>query len=114
MRKTQMARRGAFAGVALLALAGCAGSQGHMRLLEQDGALRVSPSANPAANYTVSIRNIADVGYNPDDKAVRDKLALDYLRTQCPSGRIVGETVLETGEYLLGRPARTYAIDVKC
>jgi hypothetical protein len=62
----------------------------------------------------VSIRNVIDIGYDPDNKATRDAAALRVLAEQCPNGRIVDETVIKTGRFLTGRPARTYAIHVKC
>jgi len=96
------------------ALAGCAGSQTHLRTLEQVNALSVAPAQSPTHDYVVSIRNVKDPGYDPDNKPTRDATALAALKTQCPSGRIVGETVIDTGTYLLGNPARTYAIQVKC
>lgn len=95
-------------------VAGCAGSQAHLRLLEHDNALSVAPAQSPTYDYVVSIRNLKDIGYDPDDKATRDATALTALKTQCPAGRVVGETAIDTGTYALGNPARTYAIQVKC
>lgn len=97
-----------------LALTGCAGSQTHMRLLEAENAVRVAPSGVPDSDFTVSIRNVVDFGFDPDDQATRNRTALDFLKTQCPQGRVVGETIIDTGAYLTGRPSRTYAIRVKC
>lgn len=97
-----------------LALSGCAGTDSHLRLLEKDNAVRVEPASTPDATYVVSVRNVIDVGYDPDDKATRDDVALRMVRAQCPGGQVVGETMIATGEYLLGRQARTYAIKVRC
>jgi len=96
------------------ALGGCAGSDSHLRMLEGDNAVRVDPASAPGHDYVVSIRNLKDFGYNPDDKPTRDATALRMLRTQCPNGRVVGETVINTGQYLLGNESRTYAVRVKC
>lgn len=95
-------------------LSACAGTQSHLRILEKDNALRVDPSQNPNYDYVVSLRNVKDIGYDPDNKATRDSTALSALSAQCPSGRVVGETVISTGTYLLGNASRTYAIQVKC
>ncbi|MGO8093234.1 hypothetical protein [Rhizobium leguminosarum] len=94
-----------------VALAGC---QTQMRMLEDSGDLRVEPTSVAGADYVVHMRNKIDFGYNPDDKATRDRVALNYMKTQCPAGRIVKESVIETGTYGMGRPARTYMLYVKC
>lgn len=93
---------------------GCAGSQSHLRLLEKDNALSVTTAQSSLYDFVVSIRNIKDIGYDPDDKPTRDRTALQALNSQCPGARIVGETVINTGTYALGNPSRTYAIQVKC
>ena len=100
--------------LALFALTGCAGSQSHLRLLEKDNALSVMPVQSPTHDFVVSIRNVKDFGYDPDDRGTRDRTALQALATQCPRGRVVGETVIDTGTYALGNPSRTYAVQVKC
>lgn len=102
------------AAASLFALTGCAGSQSHLRLLEHDNALSVAPAQSPTHDFVVSIRNVKDFGYDPDDKGTRDRTALQALAAQCPNARVVGETVIETGTYLLGNPSRTYAVQVKC
>lgn len=95
-------------------LTGCAGSQTHLRILEAENSLRVDVANSPDYDYTVSLRNVKDFNYNVDDKATRDATALRALQTQCPRGSIVGETVINTGTYLLGDPARTYVMQVRC
>lgn len=97
-----------------LASASCAGSQSHLRILEAAGDVRVMPSATPDADYTVSIRNTVDFGYNPDNQATRHETAVGLLKAQCPAAHVVGETMISTGEYLGGRPSNTYIIQVRC
>jgi len=99
-----------------LALAACTvGSGGQvLRLHERDSILSVLPSREPGYDYVVSIQNVVDPGFNPDDKATRDRIALARTKKQCPLGSIVGETETDSGEWLSGRPKRTYAIQVKC
>ncbi|MDW9668068.1 MULTISPECIES: hypothetical protein [Sinorhizobium] len=97
--------------IAMLAMTGC---QTQMRMLETTGDVRVEPSTAAGADYVVHLRNTLDFGYNPDDKTNRDRFALNYLKSQCPAGRIVRESVINTGTYGLGRPARIYSIYVKC
>jgi hypothetical protein len=100
---------------AALATGACAGTQSHLRLLEKDNALNVQP-APPGLPYdfVVSIRNVKDFGFDPDDKATRDRTALQALQSQCPAGRIVGETAINTGAYALGNASLTYSLQVKC
>lgn len=103
-----------WAALAGIGVSGCSGSQSHLRLLEADNALSVAPANSPTHDFVVSIRNVKDIGYDPDDKATRDRTAVQAMQAQCPSARVVGETVITTGTYLLGNPARTYAIQIKC
>lgn len=102
------------AAIVAAGLAGCKGEDLRLRSLEHDNALRVEPSSTPGADYVVTLRNLIDIGYNPDDKPTRDAVALRTLREQCPRGQVVGETVIATGTYLDGRPSRTYSMRIKC
>jgi hypothetical protein len=99
---------------AMALLAGCAGTQSQMRLLESSNALRVEPTSGPGYDYTVVVKNVKDIGYNPDIKADRESVALRAIRTQCPAGVIVKEEVVETGTYLLGNPSRDYFMRIRC
>ncbi|WP_311272118.1 MULTISPECIES: hypothetical protein [unclassified Rhizobium] len=83
-------------------------------MLEQDGAITAEPSTAVGSDYVVKIRNLIDIGFNPDDKPNREQWALRFLGTQCPKGRVMGEKVLETGTYGFGRPSRTYFMYVAC
>lgn len=106
--------RGLLMMAAVALLAGCAGTQSYLRILESSNAISVAPASGPGHDFVVSIRNIKDIGYDPDDKPVRDATALQMMRAQCPAGRVVGETVLNTGAYMLGNPSRTYLVQVRC
>lgn len=99
---------------ALLLTACTPGTQGYIRNMEGHGNLRVEPSNQPGYDYAVYVRNVLDLGYNPSEKATRDRTALQMLKTQCPSGFVVGETVINTGERLGGRESVTYIVQVKC
>lgn len=87
-----------------VALAGCQ---------TQSGDIEVAPVPVPGANHALLMSNTADVGYNPD-KEDRERHALNYLKTRCPAGRIIKESVVETGTSDLGRPTRSYMLYVKC
>lgn len=53
--------------IASAGLACCAGSQSHLRILEADNALSVAPAQSAGYDYLVSIRNVKDFGFDPDD-----------------------------------------------
>lgn len=97
--------------VTVLVLGGC---QTQMRMIENDGALSVEPTNDKGANYIVKMRNQVDFGFNPDDRASRHEWALRYTNVQCPSGRIVSESSIETGTYATGRKSRTHFVYVAC
>lgn len=106
---------GILAAALVTVLAACTpGTQGYIRNMEGHGNLRVEPSNNPSYDYAVYVRNVIDIGYDPSDKATRDRTALQMLNTQCPTGMVVGETVVNTGEWMGGRPSMTYIVQVKC
>lgn len=100
--------------LAVAFLSACAGSQSYLRILENEGAISVAPAFADDHDYVVSIRNVLDFGYDPDDKATRDRTALQFMSAQCPRARIVGENVIATGAWLGGRPSRTYQIRIRC
>jgi hypothetical protein len=95
----------------LIALSGC---QTQMRMLETSGDLRVEPSTVSGSDYVVHLRNTVDFGFNPDDEANRHRTTLNLLKSQCPSGKVVKDTVINTGTYGFGKPARLYSVYVKC
>lgn len=95
-------------------LAGCAGTDSHLRILEQGNALQIEPAQSKDFDYVVRIKNLLDIGYDPDNPETRRDTALRAMATQCPAARIVGEQVVEKGEYLAGRPAREYFMQIRC
>ena len=101
--------------ILVVLIAGCTpGTQGYLRNMESYGNLRVQPSTVATHDYDVYVRNVLDIGYDPSDKATRDRTALSMLQAQCPTGRVVGETTINTGEWMGGRQSLTYIVQVKC
>jgi hypothetical protein len=100
--------------MALTLLGGCAGSALHDRMLEQGGDVTVMPASAPSHDFIVSVKNTVDFGHNPEDRATREAIALRIGKAQCASASIVGETSIVRGEALIGRPHRTFFIQVKC
>jgi hypothetical protein len=95
-------------------LGGCAGTDTHLRMLENYNHLQIEPSQVKDFDYIVRIKNVIDVGYDPDNPETRNDTALRAIRVQCPEPRIVGEQVIEKGTYAIGRPAREYFIQIRC
>ena len=104
-------RIAAFVTVIAIAAAGC---QTQARMWEAEGIIRAEPSQAPGADYVVHLQNKVDFGLNPDDPENRRLVALRYLEKQCPTGVVVREDVIETGQYLTGRASRTYSLYIDC
>lgn len=102
--------------VAILAgaLAGCAGTQTQIRMLEQSGQFRLDATKGPDFDYTAEMRNVWDVDYDFSKKPDRDAAALLAIKAQCPAATIVREDVIRRGEYVTGRPDLTYQIRMRC
>jgi len=83
-------------------------------MLENSNALQIEPSQNKDYDYVVRIKNLLDIGYDPDNPETRQDAALRAIQAQCPQARIVGEQIIEKGTYAIGRPAREYFIQIKC
>ena len=99
--------------VCAASVGGC-GVDARVRTMDSYGQMSVEKSRSPGSDYTVSIKNIADIGVDPDDKPTRDRMVLTYISGQCPAGQIVGEDAIETGKTPLGVQMRTYQVRVKC
>jgi hypothetical protein len=95
-------------------LGGCAGTDAQLRMLENSNALQIEPSQSKGFDYVVRMKNVVDVGYNPDNPETRKETALHSIAAQCPNARIVGEQVIEKGTYAVGRAAREYFIQIRC
>jgi hypothetical protein len=96
------------------ALAGCAGTDTHLRTLENSNSLQIESSQVKDFDYVVRMKNLVDIGYDPDNPETRKETALRAMQAQCPGARIVGEQIIEKGTYAIGRPAREYFIQIKC
>jgi hypothetical protein len=97
-----------------VAVAGCAGTDTHLRMLENSNALQIEPSQVKDFDYVGRMKNLIDIGYDPDNPETRKETALRAMQAQCPGARIVGEQTIEKGTYAIGRPAREYFVQIKC
>jgi hypothetical protein len=87
--------------VTTLLVSNCAGTDTQLRILENQNALQIEPSQTKDFDYVVRIKNLMDIGYDPDNRATRSDTALRAIRAQCPEATIVGERIIEKGTYLL-------------
>lgn len=96
-------------------LAGCVGSDAQRSVLQMHGQLSIEPAQAADHDYVVKVGNVGDIGYNPDDYATRERVALSAMQSQCPNAKIAGETEITHGTVpLQGKPAKTYFMRVKC
>jgi hypothetical protein len=58
------------------ALAGCAGTDTHLRMLENSNALQIEPSQIKDFDYVVRMKNLIDIAYDPDNPETRKETAL--------------------------------------
>jgi hypothetical protein len=54
---------------ACVVLAGCAGTDTQLRMLENSNALQIEPSQ--VKDYVVRMKNLVDLGYDPDNPETR-------------------------------------------
>lgn len=87
-------------------LAGCADLRGAVRL-EQG-------PAGPPDDYVVHVPNTHSIGYNPDVREDRNRMALRILKGQCPAGQVFGEDKISTEIWGLTSSPPDYIVLVKC
>ena len=71
-------------------------------------------SAGKAYDYIVHVRNTFDIGYNPEVREDRARLALETLKSRCLAGRIVGEDKIITEIWGITSSPPDYIVLVKC
>jgi hypothetical protein len=87
-------------------LAGCADVRG-MVSIEQ-------ASVGKPYDFVVHVRNIPEIGYNPEVKEDRRRMALGLLKRQCPLGRVFGEDKIVTEIWGITSSRPDYVVLVKC
>ena len=77
--------------------------------------VRVEPaSAGLPYDYVVHVLNTYDIGYNPDVRRDRNRVALRLLRGQCRAPRVVGDDKIITGIWGITSSRPDYIVPVKC
>ena len=84
----------------------------------RDGArdtVLIEPASSASSyDYAVHVRNTFNIGYNPEVKEDRHRMALKALRGQCREARIVGENKINTEIWGITSSLPDYIVLVKC
>jgi hypothetical protein len=89
-----------------VALADCADAHDLVRI-EQ------APAGRPY-DTIVHVQNTFSIGYNPEVRTDRNRMALRVLKGQCRAARIVGEDKIDTEIWGLTSSLPDYIVLVKC
>jgi hypothetical protein len=81
------------------------------------GAVRIErASAAKPYDFVVHVRNIPDIGYNPEVKEDRRRMALKLSKGYCQAGRVhvIGEAKISTEIWGITSSPPDYIVLVKC
>lgn len=87
-------------------LVGCADTRGAVRV-EQS-------SAGKPYDFVVHVKNVPEIGYNPEVSTDRAQMALRLVRGQCPGARVVGQDTIVTEIYGITSRKPDYVVLVRC
>lgn len=97
----------------LVALAGCSNNT-RLALMTRSGEVRVDRTPTANHDYTVTVRNVYEAGYDADIQQDRNTMALSAMKGECPNGKVVGEDFIKVGEQPDARRRGDFKIFVKC
>jgi hypothetical protein len=80
----------------------------------RDTVLIEQVSAASSYDYAVHVRNTYVIGYNPEVREDRQRMALKALRGQCRAARVVGENKINTEIWGITSRFPDYIVLVKC
>ncbi len=92
----------------------CAGSQRHIGTMTAQGKINVNTVDDESYDYKVSILNYVEIGWDGNKKEDRLKAVNVIFKDKCNDYEVIDETSIQTGKYVLGNPAITYILKVKC
>ena len=95
-------------------ISGCAGTQSYLRGLESSGTIRVDLADDTSYDYKVLIENRIDFGWDGGNKEDRLKTVKLMFGGRCSEVKVIEENPIEKGTYLMGKPAITWVMKVKC
>ena len=90
----------------LATLAACADMRGLVRIEQA--------STGKSYDYVVHVQNVLSIGYNPEVREDRNRMALRVLKGQCPAGRIFSEDKIITEIWGVTSSPPDYIVLVKC
>ena len=71
-------------------------------------------SAGKPYDYVVHVQNTHSIGYNPEVREDRNRMALKILKGQCRAGRVVGDDKIITEIWGITSSRPDYIVLVKC
>jgi hypothetical protein len=80
----------------------------------RDTALIEQVSPANSYDYAVHVRNTHAIGYNPEVREDRQRMALKALRGQCRTARVVGENKIKREIWGITSTLPDYVVLVKC
>ena len=80
----------------------------------RDTALIEQVSPANSYDYAVHVRNTYAIGYNPEVREDRQRMALKALRGQCRTARVVGENKIKREIWGITSTLPDYVVLVKC
>ena len=92
--------------VFLLVFAGWTDSRGAIRIEQA--------SAGQPYDFVVHVRNIPDIGYNPEVSQDRRRMAVGLLKRQCRGARVTGEDKIKTEIWGITTSLPDYVVYVRC
>jgi hypothetical protein len=72
-----------------------------------------APAGKPY-DYVVHVQNTYSIGYNPEVREDRNRMALKILKGQCRAGRVVGDNKIVTEIWGITSSRPDYIVLVKC
>lgn len=84
----------------------CADMRGEVRIEQA--------SAGKPYDFVAHVRNVPEIGYNPEVKEDRRRMALALLKKQCPAGRVLGEDKIITEIWGITSSRPDYVVLVRC
>jgi hypothetical protein len=87
-------------------LTGCAETRGTVRIEQA--------SAGKPYDYLAHVKNIPEIGYNPEVPEDRKRMALALVKRDCPAARVVGQDTIITEIYGITSSKPDYVVFVRC
>jgi hypothetical protein len=92
---------------AVLALLGSSAAAGDLVRVEQ-------AYAGKPYDYIVHVQNTYSIGYNPEVREDRHRMALRAVKGYCRGGRVVGDDTISTEIFGITSSRPDYVVLVKC